>query len=370
MSFRMSARAVLVICSMTAVGHGQTTAVVPGQLANAEGVSRGEIAGFTTRARMQILLSAATLTDLVGKNIEAIEFRRDRAYGRALDAASSTVTVRLAPASQSPSSASQVFALNCGFGAVETFQGAVSLPASPAGQTSVSWGTENTVSIGFTTPYPYGGGDLCIEIEGAPDVPGSPALWSVDYEHEAPSGTVESFGSSCSSITSAVGVTAAAWERGLVPGSTFSAVSFGRPSTPGVAFLGVRLPTGVVLDPIGATGCVLNVSPATQLPLTYGGDALGRGFGTHRLYLHLPAISALLSANFALQWANLETVGPTSNPLALTTTNGLDVTVADTLVPGTLTTVFAADPVGPGFPSSGVVMGSRGPVIRLRADAP
>lgn len=353
------------LLALTAPALAQTS-VVPSSASNTEAISRGRIAGFSERSRMQVLYSSLALSSLGQKEITAIWFRRDQIFGHSYQSSTSSITVSVSAAQRFTTNASQAFADNRGPTPSIVFDGLIDLPANSSPPQPAPWDSIYAVRIPFSNPFPYFGSDLCVEIEGEPLTAPPGFYWSVDYEHEAPAGIVTSFGPACSAITANIERTAHGWGRNVVPGATFSTTSWGQPLTPCTLLLGSRLTTPIPLDSMGASGCELLVQPAIQINQSYSDVTALGPFGIVKFDVHLPAVSSLLSARFAMQWVNLEIGSATSNPARLTTTNGLDYTVAAGLPAGTLTTILSdAVPPATPFPATGRVSVSRGPVTRF-----
>ena len=161
--------------------------------------------------------------------------------------------------------------------------------------------------------------------------------------------------------------TAAAWARNMDPGSAFSILTYGRPGTVGVLVIGPPPAISVPLDGIGASGCSLYVQPQIQLAGIYPPAATATAYGALQTEVQVPAVPSMLRARLLAQGVDIEAT-PASNAAGLTTTNGLDITLAGRMPPGSLSTVRSA-PVAPGtpFPDHGRVAVSRGPVLQLLA---
>ncbi len=338
--------------------------VVPSAYDQQEAGSRGFVAGFEDRFRQQILLHARELGGLIGKQIDALWFRRDAALGLPYAASSSLLTVRLSPAQRSPVAPSSLFTDNSGPAPVTVFNGTVALPASTAAQNPPVWAAPNAVELRFIAPYPYLGGDLCIEIEGEPVAAGGRILWSVDAVQEFTGSRVRNFGTPCGVGALRSDTTAAASARFLLPGSDAFVTTFGEPGTPGLVMFGAAQ-TSVSLQNIGATGCTLYAAPTLVVPFVFGtplGSQLDSG---HLLRIPLPLSANALGMSVFAQGVNLESA-PISNPAGITTTNGLELTIGTAMPPAALSTVRSL-PVASGqpYPASGRVFVGRGPIVRL-----
>lgn len=248
---------------------------------------------------------------------------------------------------------------------VLVFDGPVTLSASHAPPPIIPWQSPWTVRIDFSVGFSYQGGDLCIEIEGAPrnSVAGSP--WFVDFDQEADAGTVVEFGTACGIPAASYEYPTMAWGRNMVPGGTFSITSFGLPGSVGVLMLAPQRGAPVSLAVVGAPGCTLHVTPLIQVANVHEVQGGRHGLAPMRTRIHLPRDPQLLGASFAAQAANLEG-SAASNPLGLTMTNGLDIALGGRMPLGAVTTLNS-DEVGGGapWPAVGCVSVSRGPVLEL-----
>ncbi|MEM7200492.1 MAG: hypothetical protein AAF628_09525 [Planctomycetota bacterium] len=359
--------AVVFSLALVAAPRAQQWVVVPSQYDGQEGTSGGTVAGFSARFREQILVSGTALQALQGEEIDSLWFRRDDLFGKTLLSSWSNIKVTVAPALLPPTAPSRVFVENLGAPSQVVFDGLLPLDGSSAPPSPAPWATPFVAMVPFDTTYSYTGGDLCIEIEGTPDYPPLDFVWWVDVAHLAAVGSVQHVGSPCGAPAAENALTADAWGRNMVPGATFTMVSFGRPGTPGVMLLGAPLPTPLSLAFMGASGCELYLLPTLQI-LGQHSAPVGGGAVAAPLFwdVHLPVHPGFLGAQFRVQFANLETGSGSSNPARITTTNALDITLGGSLPSGPISVVKSeAVPDGAPLPDFGMVSVSRGPVLRF-----
>ena len=117
------------------------------------------------------------------------------------------------------------------------------------------------------------------------------------------------------------------------------------------------------------TGCTLQLQPVVSIstlllarPNTSPNwDIAGATIG-----LEIPFTPTLLSGTFAAQAVNLETGSQTSNPLGVTLSQGLRVTLASTIPTLGMALVDSPpiDPPAP-LPTEGTVINNRAPVLKL-----
>ncbi|MEM7203100.1 MAG: hypothetical protein AAF628_22760 [Planctomycetota bacterium] len=345
----------------------QTTVVMPPGYDAVEGNSGGNLAGFSARFRQQILLRGTWLSPYVGRDLTGLWFRRDDQWGKALPQSHSHLRIELSRAALPTTAPARVFAHNRGLNPIEVFDGAVLIGASSQAPIPAPWATPDAVHIPFTTHFPYTGGDLCIEIDGTPLDPPLDFVWWVDYVHEADVGVVRRYGQACGEPALYNQWTATAWGRDMVPGSTFHLGSVGWANTPAVLMLGDALASPFPLDFLGATGCALHILPKIVLPAgVYPTTPTGSDHTVLYAPIHVPARPTLVGAPIAVQWINLELTAPRPTPAGFITTNGMELTLGQTMPPGNISIVksSAVDEAEP-FPDTGYVSVSRGPVLQL-----
>lgn len=88
--------------------------------------------------------------------------------------------------------------------------------------------------------------------------------------------------------------------------------------------------------------------------------------GAAAIEIPIPFTPTLLSGTFAAQAVNLETGSQTSNPLGVTLSQGLRVTLASTIPTLGMALVDSPpiDPPAP-LPTEGTVINNRAPVLKL-----
>jgi hypothetical protein len=198
--------------------------------------SKAGIAGFGVPERQQLIIDAAHLQGALGRSLTAISFRRDAQYQDSLASAQAQVVVRIGVSQRSSSSPSSTLSDNL-TSATEVFRGVATVPPSPAVSGPTDWSSSNILRIGFTTPFPYSGGDLCIEITGTPVGPGG-VFWPVDAVQDGVVGTVNSVGLACGAYVAANGTNHSLAPSELVLGNTAHFISWGTPNAPAFLLLG------------------------------------------------------------------------------------------------------------------------------------
>lgn len=240
------------------------------------------------------------------------------------------------------------------------FAGEVVLPDAPAlpHRNAASWSSPHAVEVAFSSPFPYPGGDLCVEIDGDPVAGMASPWWPVDcalFTHDARTNSV---GIPCDP---ALEVTAA--RAGMLPGNTAWLFAAGRPHTAGIVMLGAEpsLP-GIPLDVIGATGCRAYVQPVVTLGVGFGA-ATRRAAADAALTLQLPMASHLLGATLGVQWLGYPSP---VNAAGLGLSAGLRLQLASSL-PSPDAVQIRSGPLGPSapWPEAGDVSVDRFPVVRL-----
>jgi hypothetical protein len=261
-----------------------------------------------------------------------------------------------------------VFAENRGSTVVQVFRGRVSLPTSPAlTDRYVGWSPPNAVNIPFSTPFPYVGGNLCVEIDGQ-SIPGASCFRPFDYEYEGQPGIVTIYGTACGNYAGRYSADVS--PSNLRLSTTASFHSWGQPNTPGAMMIGdLKYFPGIDLDPLGATGCDLYLRPTITLPAAFGIPVRTGEPGTGRVTFRFPSSTAFMGAMLWVQWANIEVGLPReewSNPLGLTTSNGLELTISSFPPALGMATVLSDVVVqGGAFPSTGHANVTKAPTLRF-----
>jgi hypothetical protein len=306
-----AAVAAILIGGLTA----QSLHVVPNAWDDADAPAMLSVPGITGSERQQILIDASHLAALVGRDITGLLFRRDAGDATALSLATATLTVRMGTSPHAAAAATADFAANAPQ-AVLTYQGTLTAPLSPSTEgRPIHWSGADIIEIVFQTPYPYAGGNLCIEFDG---VATSPGWWPIDATEDPASGSVVADGTACGNRAQVLGQTAFVAAADLVVGRTAICKLFGEPRSNAILIVGADiLPTPTDLALIGAPGCFLYVAPISAIPSTMSDSLAGTPFGgVANVHLRIPPLPALLAASFALQWVETGVgVFATSNAL-------------------------------------------------------
>ncbi len=296
--------------------------IVPATHASTEGSGGLMIPGLGTDGRQQLLLDGVHLTGLQGRALRGLSFRRDLGDGSVMGGADIDLVVRLAPAARAVDAPATDFSANLGAGVVEVFRGRVHVPQSGSPATGiVPWAAPYTIDVPFQVDYAYAGGDLVVDVEGAPV--GVPDFhWVADQATSIAEGTVRVFGHGCGPHSPVLGTNSGIAPRELVPGQVATFGLFGEPGA--LAILGIGLaPRSSALDLtiLGAPGCGLFVDPA-MTATTVVSQPVHAAFavGHAEVRIPLPGDNALYNARFAAQWFEF---GAT-----LHTYHGLDCTMA------------------------------------------
>lgn len=287
----------------------QSHHVIPSAYASIDANGLASIPGATLELREQTIIGAAHLTQLIGKQLTAIEFRRN-ATSTNFDSGAAQLTISISSMMAPTYDCSRNFALNVAGNVVQVFSGQITLPASPATVGSnVAWTSANTVKIVFQTPFSYNGGRLCVDISGVA-APGLEAEnWIADARGEDARGTVQNIGGGCGNY----GHHAYVDEYGLVVGSSAKFSTLGTPNFVGLAMTGHSGP-GMPLALLGFAppgNCNLMLSTldiVTPIALTnFLSPTIGYGSWT----LDLPNNPALQGLGFTTQWFDWATEATT-----------------------------------------------------------
>ena len=223
------------------------------------------------------------------------------------------------------------------------------------------------VTIPLSRPVPYAlGQHLCIDIEGEPVNPPADFAWPADFIVTPIKGQSETLGRGCGVIGTEYEEPLIVEPSRLVAGANMRVVAIGRVRTPGLLIVGPVLAQPLPLDSLGMTGCVLRVSPKVSIPISYGDAWTQQPYPSANAHVPLPRQPAILGAQFGMQSANLESGSARSNPLGVTLTNGLRLTVSNQLVDPDWTTVWS-DRVWPSqpLPAIGTIRHAFAPVLRI-----
>ncbi|MHC4814691.1 MAG: hypothetical protein ACYTFN_16505, partial [Planctomycetota bacterium] len=146
---------VLLCCSVAAA---QTFAVSPKyEASDAPGAE--QLAGLGATFRQQILISAARLAGLKGKEITGMAFRRDAGNTDPFAGGIARLAVQLSKGPADAAVVSSSFSTNQLTKPTTVFTGNVSIPGSPmvASTNYDPWGSQNSFYIRFSTTYKYSG---------------------------------------------------------------------------------------------------------------------------------------------------------------------------------------------------------------------
>jgi hypothetical protein len=346
----MTMRTLLVTCLAVTPLAAQQHLVVPQSLARTDGPSLVGLAGVTVPKHQQFVVDAAHLQALQLRSITGIRFRRDQEFGKALVAGQANLTIRIGQSPWGASRASSVLARNLP-SSVEVYRGTLDIPAAPPVSGALGFDPPDAIQIRFSAPYPYAGGDLCIDLVG---VPLAATRWPVDAASDPARGSVTSFGVACGRYASIVGETALVAPRELIPGRTVRFVGRGEPGSAAFLLFGLSaLSQSVDLAFLGAPGCSLHVSSFATAATTYGPAEIGPAFGgLANVLIHIPGDPALLGARFVTQWFE---VGPT-----LASSNAHDCRISSALPSLGMATVTEIGARGEGY-----VDVATAPVIRF-----
>jgi len=303
--------------------HAQQTLTVPDGFAAVDAPSRLWVAGLHANYHQQIVIDASHLQSMTGAMIDSIRWRREAAP-EAYAGGAVHLRIELAESANDPLSASPVFAGNLGASPTLVFDGNVPVPASgPMGSTGLVWDAAHSLRVDLTTPFPYAGGHLVIDVIGTAGA-SSVAWWPADAAWDAATGTVQDLGVACGPFANAAGVWAGAEAKTLLVGS--SACLWANGTENGLAFLLQSLvPPQVPGIPLGNFGvpavepsCAVYLNPPALLAIESFDDvpAPGTGSGGSADYfLPLPNAPWLLGVTLFTQWFDLQAMA-TSNAVA------------------------------------------------------
>lgn len=318
----------LALCT-AGLAAAQQSLVVPAGHDTTDAVSQVWCAGFTNTMRQQVIVDASHLTPIVGRTITQLQLRRNQTT-YAFAGGDAVLTVRLSTSPRDSLGMRMVPAQNHGTNQQTVFQGTVALPTSPAPGTQVAWTTFNTATIAFQTPFLYGGGNLCVEIEGAPGQQ-TTDWWPVDAAWDGTQGVSVNVGAGCGPRGQAYqnGEWSLVDEGSLVAGGTARFVAYGAPGDLACLALAAQATANVMdLEPLGmAQGCRAHVTGI--LSHAFSTFALQTDPGTARLgspaqiQLPVPNSPWVLGASFASQWVELGTDFVASNGIQWTIANAV-----------------------------------------------
>ena len=277
-----------------------------------------EVEAALAQERVDVEIArAAHLTSLVGKQLKAIEFRRN-ATATTFDTGEANLTIKISSMAAATYDCSRTFDSNEGTDVVEVWNSTInpSLPVSvvlpnspPAAGPNVVWTSDNVIRIDFTTPFLYNGGRLCVDITGSAVAGLEAENWIADAYAEDAKGTFQNIGGGCGTYASHARVN----EYSLVVGNRASFTTLGTPFFFGFAVTGQPQSPGLPLSFLGFNppgNCELMTSldvVATVPMINYPGTAMGYG----RWELDIPNNSALQGLGFTTQWFDYGTQATT-----------------------------------------------------------
>jgi len=303
--------------------------VVPAAYTNTDAISFQWIAGASRDVRQQTLIAPSHLTALVGRTLWAIELRRTAA-NEVYQGGTADLTVSLSTSPNDPLSCAPTFAANLGPDEVQVFDGAVTLPTSPAqvGPT-VAWSAANTVRIAFATPFLYLGGTLCVDVTGHPVAGQTADWWMADAMFEDIKGTTTDLGGGCGPYGGAQSQWSHVSNRSLLAGAQARFFAYGTPYTSAALVIGEGSTTGVPMWQIGfpsPPNCEVHLSSILGvLPVVFEPDpnpllAARGGLGDVRL--GFANDGTFLGITFTTQWLEVAQ-WQTSNAIEWTTASSV-----------------------------------------------
>jgi hypothetical protein len=336
--------------------------VVPSSCLTLDGSAGGAMPGFNERFRMQTLIDPGQLSGLAGRAVTALIVRRDGQDLRAMTGGQCTLIVKMSTTTRLPHEVTASFAGNEGGDVVEVFRGTVTIPNAPAlnDRHAAQWLSQHTVRIPLANAFRYGSGALCIDIEGSPVAGNVSPWWRIDYDISTHDGNKTAYGQACDPRSHAF-----ASANTLVPAGSVRLTSSGPIGSVGIAMLGgARLTPGLGLGFLGAPGCTLDTTPLLTLGSAYGPPA-ARGYGIAGLELQLPPVPQLAGAALFAQWLSFPAG---RSPLTLSTTNALELRIANLPLPPRSTVVRTGPlPAGMTTPPTGRVLPHLAPVFCMQA---
>ena len=311
----------------------QQAFVVPVQNTAAEGLGQRRLAGFGADVRQQIIVSAEHLKPLAGRALVGLSFRRDRGLNIPFEGGWVALSLSLSTSRRLAANPSYIMAENVGSDQTEVFSGKLELPSSGVLSAEIApWDTSTTAHLVFSLPFPYHGGDLCIELRPLFNLPVTDiSRWPVDAAVNPTGGSVEVVGPSCSTFLGApseFGPTQSSVSaRDLVIGHSARFSMRGTPNGGAMFLIGSQLEPALDLGMLGLPGCLLQVSPSSRIYVTsfappivdWAPEFGGRANAT----LEIPASTSLLGAEFYSQWVDMGPPIMTSNTLHITISSDL-----------------------------------------------
>ena len=308
------------------------------------------------------MLAESLLKEVRGRSLTALAFRRDGQLS-ALSGGAASLTVRLAAGVlPSATAVSPAFDANLGAAATQVFQGAITIPQSPAPATrdSVGFSATEVIRITFTQPFAYLGGTLCIDISGAPVVGQTTVAWPIDLDRAPLRGSAVTFGRSCLRIAHSVPSHIAADPAMLRPGATARFLGFADPGDAAALLLAAqRFTAPMDLGFVGRPDCELWLQP--DVTMFASARRSGRGpLAAMNVAFVLPYDAAFVGAVLHAQWLAIQ--GAT-----FATSQALTVTLAQGLDPSFSAIVLSSPGQGAALPAVGEVEVGALPVMQIDA---
>ncbi len=196
--------------------------------------------------------------------------------------------------------------------------------------------------------------------------------WFVDFETDNGDGITAQYGQSCSQFKDIDGHSASAVSRSLRIGSTAEVRGFGRPGATPMLLLGVTpYFSGIDLGFIGAPGCKKYVDHLLQFWLQYNPPLPQLDRAWVYFTAKIPNDNSLLGITAYMQFADNETALPPNqwtNPIGLTTTNGVTLQMSAMQPTLGIATVTSGDGPAGVVPTKGLVDVGSGPILRILYD--
>ncbi len=306
----------------------QGTVTVPAAYASQDASSLLWLPGVSASVRQQTIIDASHLQALVGRDLTALEFRRE-ADNASYTGGNLAITVRLSHAPLPPLEASASFAFNLP-APTTVFAGNVTVPnAPPMPGPTVGWTPERTIRIPFTTPFRYQGGPLTVDLSGTASATSPIGFWPVDAAWDQTTGQTANVGAACGLFTNALGESAHVAASSLVAGGMAVMTAAGTENGIALLFLGAPAalpgtPLDLFLPGVSPACRVFLPLPATMLVTTFAPIGVTGVPGLPGRAMHrfrLPNHGSLLGASFGCQWMDL---------MQFATSNGVNCTIAAT----------------------------------------
>jgi hypothetical protein len=262
--------------------------------------------------------------------LRGVAFRRSHTQD-AFSSGTGNLSVRVSTAAVTLEATNPIFSLNHGPDLSSCYAGPFLAPASPPPPgPAVAWTTANTVQLTFTNPFPYAGGNLCLELDGVIGA-NSPALWLADGANNSAAGTVTHYGTACGAYVDVDGRTASAEATTLIPGGTAMFTLMCTPLAPAwMVLAGSQSPFGMELSVYGLPGCYNHMSGLLATLLSFSPPAqTGMAFSMATAQVRIPTAPWVLGAQYQSQWIDWGQPA-TSNALSWMVSNNpttLDVAV-------------------------------------------